>query len=125
MYKLIKKFLKLKKKVSDLESNCKVYVALMSQSGENAPVANILKNTLGDDILWTYNSPGSFNGILNNGFPIGKTWCTSGSENIGPIAFSALNPNEDGNGLSFYTFDNYGAMYNDFNGVPIEIRVYP
>jgi len=32
----------------------KVYVALPTQSGTDAPVATVLKNTLGGEVVWTY-----------------------------------------------------------------------
>lgn len=46
----------------------KVYVALLSQTGTNAPVATVLKNTLGGTIVWTYFDSGVFLGTLVNAF---------------------------------------------------------
>jgi hypothetical protein len=45
----------------------KVYKALLSQSGTDAPTAVILENTLGD-IVWTYDGIGSYEGTLNGAF---------------------------------------------------------
>lgn len=44
----------------------KQYIALLSQTGENAPHANVFENTLGD-IVWTRNSPGNYTGTITTG----------------------------------------------------------
>ena len=36
----------------------KVYTALLTQSGTNAPVATVLENTLGGEIVWSRINPG-------------------------------------------------------------------
>ena len=38
----------------------KVYSALLSQSGTNAPTATVLENTLGQTITWSYNGTGNW-----------------------------------------------------------------
>ena len=38
----------------------KVYTALLSQSGTNAPTATVLENTLGQTITWSYNGTGNW-----------------------------------------------------------------
>ena len=50
------------------------YVALLSQAGENAPVAVVLENTLGA-VAWTRFSTGIYHGTLANAFTLNKTWC--------------------------------------------------
>ena len=52
----------------------KVYTALLTQSGTDAPVATILENTIGD-IVWSYSSPGNFLATLNGAFTENKTVC--------------------------------------------------
>jgi len=42
----------------------KVYVALLTQSGTDAPIATILKNTLGGEVVWSYDGAGSYIGTL-------------------------------------------------------------
>ena len=39
----------------------KVYTALLSQSGTDAPTAIVLENTLGQTITWSYNGVGTYN----------------------------------------------------------------
>jgi len=53
----------------------KVYTALLTQTGQDAPVAIVLENTIGT-IVWTRNSAGSYTGTLNNSFPENKTFIT-------------------------------------------------
>ena len=52
----------------------KVYTALLTQTGTNAPVATVLENTLGGTIVWTYNTTGQYVGTLSNAFPVNKTF---------------------------------------------------
>lgn len=49
---------------SSSQSAYKVYTALLTQSGTDAPVATVLENTLGD-IVWTRDSVGIYRGTLN------------------------------------------------------------
>ena len=46
----------------------KVYIAELSQTGTNAPVANVIENTLGGDIVWSYAYTGAYNGTLAGAF---------------------------------------------------------
>ena len=36
------------------------YTALLTQTGTNAPVANVLENTLGGEVVWTRDAVGSY-----------------------------------------------------------------
>lgn len=58
----------------------KVYTALMTQSGTDAPVPIILENTLGD-IVWTYDAAGTYTGTLLGAFTDSKTVFLLGNEN--------------------------------------------
>ena len=51
----------------------KVYRALLTQSGTDAPVATVLENTLGGTVVWSYDDQGTFVGTLSNAFTEGKT----------------------------------------------------
>jgi hypothetical protein len=46
----------------------KVYTALLTQSGTNAPVATVLENTLGGEVVWSRSGSGDYYGNLTNGF---------------------------------------------------------
>ena len=54
----------------------KVYTALLSQTGTNAPTATVLENTLGGTIVWTRNLQGEYYGTLTGAFTLGKTYVT-------------------------------------------------
>jgi hypothetical protein len=56
----------------------KVYTALLTQTGTDAPVANVLENTLGGEIVWSYQGVGQYFGELTNAFPLNKTGCFIG-----------------------------------------------
>lgn len=56
-------------------SSYKNYVALLTQTGMNAPVATVLVNTLGN-IVWTRNVVGEYFGTLVGAFPQDKTYLT-------------------------------------------------
>jgi hypothetical protein len=105
----------------------KKYVALLSQEETNAPVATVLENTLGFDIVWYYESEGFYlfqNNLTGVLFDRTKTWINtpadhtwSNNETPGmywdsqtPVNFiGIIAPDGDG------TLNNYS----------IEIRVYP
>jgi hypothetical protein len=51
----------------------KVYTALLTQTGTNAPVAIVLENTLGGNIVWSRLDNGIYIGTLSNSFIENKT----------------------------------------------------
>ena len=51
----------------------KVYKALISQNGTNAPTAIVLENTLGGDVVWTRDGAGIYLGTLTGAFNNNKT----------------------------------------------------
>ena len=57
----------------DINGGAKVYRALLSQTGTNAPVATVLENTLGN-IVWTRDSAGTYFGTLTGAFLENKTF---------------------------------------------------
>lgn len=52
----------------------KVYTALLTQTGTNAPVATVFENTIGN-IVWTRYGIGNYKGTLNDAFIANKTVC--------------------------------------------------
>lgn len=109
----------------------RVYTALLTQTGTNAPVAKVLENTIGD-ITWSYLGIGGYGATINDGkFDPDKFVCIMG------------NPTWDGSqGFQFLTgVDTTSVPPNlfvigineittstPFNGIlintPIEIRIY-
>ena len=51
----------------------KVYTALLTQTGTNAPVATVLENTLGGEVVWSYVSIGNYLATLSGAFTENKT----------------------------------------------------
>ena len=103
----------------------KVYTALLTQTGTNAPVATVLENTLGGTIVWTRNNTGQYNGTLTNAFTTDKTWV--GIMGIGTLtqytaAMSAYRQNVDV--VRIDTTLAGGFTDAMMTSVPIEIRVY-
>jgi hypothetical protein len=99
------------------------YVALLTQSGANAPVATILENTLGGVPLWDYSEAGSWFGTLAGAFTASKS------------GVKGLVGNDVGQ-LFAASFDGTDTinLYGSYNGTPsngllnktlIEIIVYP
>lgn len=73
----------------------KVYVALLTQTGTDAPVATVLKNTLGGVPVWTRDGAGDYTVTLANTFTLNKTF------SLFAIGGSANSVD------SFRIFDNY------------------
>ena len=128
-------------KQSDLdaieEAKPKVYRALLTQSGTNAPVAIVLENTLGGTVVWTYSDVGTYFGTLVGAFTNNKTVGVGGDVvhfhriNI----YNSLTGNEnrgffirkqDEDILELFTFSAADVTANDIlAGNYIEILVYP
>lgn len=105
----------------------KVYTALLTQTGTNAPVATVLENTLGGTPVWTRDDAGIYIATLTSAFVRHKTWITVGTSGDGyddtQVSSSGLYGDIDTirvhvNDLDKVGYDGY--LY----GAPIEIRVY-
>jgi len=68
-------------KVNELvdNNNYKSYIALITQTSTNAPVATVLRNSIGD-IVWTRANTGEYVATLANAFTASKTICFAGAE---------------------------------------------
>ena len=94
----------------------KVYTALLTQTGTDAPVATVLENTLGT-ININYSSPGIYYVASDFLFTLNKTAIFTGSTNNGDIMIATQNNN------SLLVLTSIGL--NDcLVNTPIEIRVY-
>lgn len=104
-----------------------VYAAILSQSGTDNPVANVLENTLGGTVVWARDNAGSYTGTLSNAFTVNKTW-------VGPKIQYKSAPTVDDEYLTIVRdsasaigLDHFsaGEQVDVFTNIPIEIRVYP
>lgn len=101
----------------------KVYTALLTQSGTDAPVATVLENTLGGDVVWSYSSIGTYNAVTNGFFTLNKT--------IGFFNYSLSQGDEifmtvesiDINTIELINRTSTSSVQDVFSG-QIEIRVY-
>jgi hypothetical protein len=100
----------------------KVYVALLTQTSTNAPVATVLENTLGTVTL-TYEGTGSYMVVSNGLFTVGKTVVLIG--NKAATTATAVFQNDSSNLAMTTVVISTG---NETNGIlentTIEIRVY-
>lgn len=107
----------------------KVYVALLTQSGTDAPVATVLKNTLGGTVVWTRDGAGLYIATLANAFVLNKTTPIDFAARTGYDGFNSI----FGNYFSTnqYTLDTYlntdlAQKADDVLGnTLIKIEVYP
>jgi hypothetical protein len=111
--------------VGNIGRTYKVYTALLTQSGETAPTAIELENTLGA-ITFGYNNDGRYSILCSNLFTYEKTAIfVSPLNNANTEAVSVINEA----GSSEYFLDTLilssGAFANGFlQNTAIEIRVY-
>jgi len=103
------------------------YVALLTQSGEDDPVATVLENTLDGPVVWTRVDVGDYTGTLNGAFTLNKSVGFLGT--IGPsdgINVAIVNNNNfDINSCNVQTYNSLGERDGVLDGTFIEIRVYP
>ena len=108
---------------STVDGQPKVYRALLTQTGTDAPVATVLENTLGGVPLWEYDSTGNYNATLVGAFTEGKTCLsigpcnsflryvfTPGNEDVVSLGIN----NQSGDAVDDVLFNNY-----------VHILVYP
>jgi hypothetical protein len=103
--------------VTDSVRPYKVYTAILTQTGENAPVATVLENTIGD-ISFTYESAGSYTINSNSLFTVNKTWVQNIILNVALDVVTFNLVNRDNIGIVCSSGDD--GLLN----TPIEIRIY-
>jgi hypothetical protein len=118
---------------TDITGNApyKVYTALLSQTGINAPVATVLENTLGINLTFSYLAVGVYTVNNPNGWDRTKLWYgtsglgDSGGLNVNPgrvvISIEGLNPDML---IICYNNDYSSVIDQQLLETPIEIRVY-
>ena len=99
----------------------KVYTALLSQTGTNAPTAWVLQNTFDNDFVWNYVDTGTYS-VSNNEITWDAVVFFGANEGTGLIITSI----EKGNHLiTTISTDIFGEISNHpWSNYPIEIRVY-
>jgi hypothetical protein len=119
----------------------KVYTALLTQTGTDAPVATVLENTLGNLTFSRDFGPGEYGIIIPEGFNVNKTFITGFGNVYGNNITHT--PIADGSNVTgyytFYLYEPDGIIYTYFYDqnfinvdlsffgnitIPMEIRVY-
>lgn len=105
----------------------KVYVALLTQTGTDAPVATVQQNTLGGSVDWSYSATGRYIATLAGALPASKTvaFLSGANSTSNPSgAFIEYGPPDT---IQLNTFKADGSSNQDgsLNSASIEIRVYP
>lgn len=95
------------------------YVALLSQSGTDAPVATVLENTLGGTVVWGYIDVGIYSATLSGAFTTNKTYISLTSQ-----GGDMITQRGDADTIYVNGFDSSGSPQSG-NGFFFEIRVYP
>ena len=107
----------------------KRYKAILSQSGSNDPIATVLENTLGGDVIWTREDVGRYLCTVSNSVFTEKTigvihaW---GDDQITIKFGNIVRQNE--NYCYLTVLDISGAFADNLGvgiGVPLTIEVYP
>lgn len=102
----------------------KVYTALLTQSGTDAPIATVLENTLGGTVVWTRADVGNYIAELSGGFDSTKTFTLITGGDVGSkFGIGYL----DGINIAVEIFVSSTGATADLSGksISIEIRVYP
>ena len=114
--------------VGNIARPYKVYTALLTQSGFDAPTAIVLENTLDGTISFSYSAVGIYEIQNTTAWDISKTWyCITDIGNTSEISVATpgLRYMTFEGPFYIYTFDNSSISSNGVLGsTPIEIRVY-
>jgi hypothetical protein len=104
----------------------KIYRALITQSGTDAPVATILENTLGGVPVWTRTGVGRYTLTLSGGFIIGKTFPFSQSDTDNSAALYLTSGQDNNDSIVYFAADGLNVQTDLGGGLsPVEILVYP
>lgn len=113
---------------SGSEPTYKVYTALLTQTGTDAPVATVLENTLGGTVVWTRDNVGLYTGTLTGAFQSNKTVLFIGAADDGDYATIAkfAQIRRMSNNAVRVISAAFGNSEEDgiLNQTSIEIRVY-
>ena len=113
--------------VTGTTNGIKNYVAILNQTGSNPPTANVLENTFGFDIDWSYDSTGVYFATLQSGsFNYNKTFLniTNGYYSAPYTIYAGVYETDD-TSLIVESFDLNGDNMEIEGTAFIEIKQYP
>lgn len=109
-----------------------VYIALLTQSGSDAPTAIIIENTFPDTIIWHRTSSGIYTATLTGAFSLPTTIpfiypnrvCSIDEWYSFSIYYTVFNTLSIVTTIQDFTVPNLGYADGILNYTPVEIRVY-
>ena len=104
----------------------RTYTAIISQSGTSDPVAIVLENNLGQDIVWTYDAVGVYIGTATGLFVnANKITVICSETNAGDILGYAVVYRQSDNRIIIQTFDTaFSAADGVLGSTMLEVRIY-
>jgi hypothetical protein len=103
------------------DATYKVYSALLTQTGVNAPTAIVLENTLGGAVTFTYVSPGVYTINSSSLFTVDKTSVIAGNLGLYVTGYSVTNTTTT---INLFTSSPSGYQDEGLIKTFLEIRVY-
>lgn len=113
--------------VAAAASTTKVYRALLTQTGTDAPVATVLENSLGGTLVWTRADIGNYIATLSGVFLSNKTFCRgyfsteSGGDSLHLFPLSRV----DNDSVTLISVNVDTSADGLMSNIPVEILVYP
>lgn len=107
----------------DAQKPYKVYTALLTQNGTNAPTAIVLENTLGGEVIWNYEDEGLYSANLSNGFT-DLTFVQISNGNMNGFISYSYKQNINSIFTETYSLSSGSTENSALNKATIEIRVY-
>ena len=102
----------------------RVYRALLTQTGTNAPVATVLENTLGGTVVWTRDSTGIYIGTLLGAFPSNKTFGFASGAAFVFGAFTCTTCRYTDDSVQV-TVQAVGVLTDNCQQASVQVTVYP
>ena len=109
----------------------KVYTALLTQTGTDAPVATVLENTLGGTVVWTYSNVGEYTATLSSAFTTNKVFFIERGKRdfVGEGPPWVFLQHTSTNTIKLFIHDGsdpqeLNNLAGGYEPYPIEIRVY-
>jgi hypothetical protein len=107
------------------ELGYKVYTALLSQSGTDAPTAVVLENTIGGTVTFSYNDVGNYYATLTGAFVNNKTFVIIGTAYELGGGYHNYANRDGNNDILIQSFQDTDAPTNNLlSKTAFEIRVY-
>lgn len=105
----------------------KQYVALLTQTGTNAPVATVLANTLGGTVVWARDAQGQYSATLANAFTASKTVIIAANTTADGTGCYVKTQIQNTSTVSVSAVLEGGSTYSDdqLENTAVTINVYP